>query len=195
MKDTIFVSIASYRDKLCIDTVNNIYENAKYPDNIYIGICQQNKEDEDDDCLENINNPRIKITRISYKDAKGPVYARYLCSKLYDNQDYFLQIDSHTKFVKNWDIKCIFAIKSLKKKLVSNKPVLSHYPRNFQDNENYNNKERFKVTYIKKAFVRNDNMISFAGAQFKDTENSFIRTPFVTGGFIFAEVSFLKDVP
>ena len=193
-KNCIFVSIASYRDKLCSDTIKSLYDNAKYPKNIYIGICQQNKI-EDDDCLKglDIDTSRIKIIRIPHTEAKGPTYARYLCANLWNQEEYFLQIDSHTKFVKNWDIKSILSIKKLKK--ISDKPVLSHYPRNFNDYRNYDKNKKFKVSYIKHFYYNKYNIIKYDGARIIDTKNSFIKTPFVTGCMLFAESSFLKEIP
>ena len=35
MNNNIFISIASYRDKNCTKTIESIYENAKYPENIF----------------------------------------------------------------------------------------------------------------------------------------------------------------
>lgn len=193
-KNTIFISIASYRDKNCNQTIKSIYDNAMFPENIYIGICQQNKET-DIDCLYDINNDNIRIIRIDYKDAKGPIYARYLTSTLWRNEEYYLQIDSHTIFIKNWDIICINSIKQLKK--ITNKPVLSHYPRDYPDNDIIN-KEKFYVTYVKYLkYIKNKNfkIIQYEGARFVDTNNSFIKTPFVTGNFLFLEASFLKEIP
>ena len=99
----IFVSIASYRDDSCINTINDLFKKAKYPENIFIGICQQNNINIDKDIIYDnqdeygkkyINN--IRIIRIPYYDAKGPTYARYLCSSLLDkkNEKYYFQIDN-----------------------------------------------------------------------------------------------------
>ena len=43
-KKTIFVSIASYRDFYCSRTLESMYKNAGQPQNLYAGICIQNKE-------------------------------------------------------------------------------------------------------------------------------------------------------
>ena len=48
---TIFVSISSFRDKLCPKTLFNIYTKAAYPERITVGVVQQN-EDIDIDCLK-----------------------------------------------------------------------------------------------------------------------------------------------
>jgi hypothetical protein len=129
-KDTIFVSIASYRDNECEKTVKSLFDNAKYKNNCFVGICQQNNNKIDDDSLINIKewNCNINIIRISYLEAKGPTYARYLCSGLWNGEEYYLQIDSHTTFIKNWDEKLINMIKELKNRNISLKPVLSYYP-------------------------------------------------------------------
>ena len=112
MHNTIFVSIAAYRDKLCSDTVSEIFTKAKNPQSIYIGIVQQNDEDTDVDCIRDnskLSNylQNIRIIRIKNSESKGATFARYLATTLYNNEDYFLQVDSHLKFIPNWDELCI----------------------------------------------------------------------------------------
>ena len=53
-KETIFISVASYRDPVCSTTLDSIYDNAAKPENVFVGICQQNK-DEDIDFSHNLN--------------------------------------------------------------------------------------------------------------------------------------------
>ena len=109
-KDTIFVSIASYRDKVCNTTVKSLLDSADNKDRIFVGICQQNK-DGDQDCLESFEEyPNLKIIRLKHTEAEGPTYARYKCSTLWDGEEYYFQIDSHTKFVESWDTKLICRI-------------------------------------------------------------------------------------
>ena len=45
--------------------------------------------------------------KLYYKKAKGPTYARYWCSTLWEGEEFFLQIDSHTHFIKGWDTELI----------------------------------------------------------------------------------------
>jgi [Skp1-protein]-hydroxyproline N-acetylglucosaminyltransferase len=40
---------------------------------------------------------------VSYKEAKNAYYARFRMQKLYEDEEYYLQIDSHMRFVKGWD--------------------------------------------------------------------------------------------
>ena len=188
-EDTIFVSIASYRDDVCNMTLKSLYEMASKPENIYVGICQQNKK-EDSDCYNNFDNKNVRIIRIPHYEAKGPTYARYLCSTLWNGEEYYLQIDSHSKFVKDWDIKCINMIKNLKQ--YTKKPVLSHYPREIKEYEIYT---KHVLPRICKAFFNEKGMISFMGSEIMDSENKFYNTPFVAGGMFFCESYFLNELP
>mmetsp|Transcript_42705 Transcript_42705/g.68548 ORF Transcript_42705/g.68548 Transcript_42705/m.68548 type:complete len:475 (+) Transcript_42705:29-1453(+) len=49
-RNTIYVSIATLGDHACPITVNDLFKKARYPQNIYVGIYQQN-EPTDPDCL------------------------------------------------------------------------------------------------------------------------------------------------
>lgn len=190
---SIFVSVASYRDSKCLDTINSIFSNATFPDKITVGICQQNDNTKDIDCEDPKWKHRIKIIRLPYWDAKGPTWARYLCSTLVSDEKYFLQIDSHTLFVKDWDTKCINMIKELKQKGIK-KPLLSHYPKT---SEEYNkNGEETTIPVICKSFFNEQDMISFLGANNLNIEQGkFKPTPYIAAGMLFAESSFLKEVP
>lgn len=192
--DTIFVSVASYRDDECPQTLNYLFNNSDNPHNIYVGICQQNTED-DIDCIDHYKDNHkfknnIRFTRLKHHEAKGPTWARYLCSTLYNNETYFFQIDSHTKLVKGWDTKCINMIKSLKASGKSQNPVLSHYPAAWESFE----QNGVGVTTICKSFFNDRNMISFLGAEFINT-TEMKPSPYVAGGFLFSEGKLLKDVP
>ena len=107
-------------------TIRSAYNNAQYPDRVFIGLCQQNHE-KDIDCFKNSSRKnQIRNIKVSHMDAKGPTYARYLCSTLWKDEEYYFQIDSHMTFEKNWDSKIINMLKDCPGDI--NKNVLSHYP-------------------------------------------------------------------
>ena len=188
-KDTIFVSVATYRDSSCTTTISEIFSKAKYPNNIYVGITQQNKKEDSDCHLDNKYN-NIRIIRIPYYEAKGPTYARYWCSTLWNGEEYFLQIDSHTNFVQDWDIKIINMLKNLKSQGY-NKPVISHYPPSITQNiENID-----KVPMICKAEWDKNNMPRFTNSDWIEPNNKLYKTPFIAAGMLFTEYTFLQDVP
>lgn len=110
---TIFVSVASYRDDECKDTVNQMFEAADNPNRIFVGVVQQNKEDKEDcfssceTCKRRKNSGHIRVKNFTHDDARGPTFARFHCSTLWRGEQYYFQIDSHTKFEKGWDTTLI----------------------------------------------------------------------------------------
>jgi hypothetical protein len=106
--DKIFVSIASYRDPECHKTLHNLIQTAACPEKLVIVVCQQNAAD-DIDCLASLTDKRgaqINVITLPYSEAKGPCWARFLIQQQWRGEEYFLQLDSHMRFVPNWDTKC-----------------------------------------------------------------------------------------
>ena len=197
--EKIFVSIASYRDVQCSETLESLFSNARHPSRIYVGICQQNMNNNaDEKCLKKDNFPykkNIKIIQKKHTDAKGPTYARYICSTLYNNEDYFFQIDSHCLFVEHWDVKCIKMIKDLERssEIKNKKVMLSHYPPSY---DSYEKKpSNTFVTHMVDCYFNGDGMLTFHGAKWKEPGALPRRNAFLAAGFIFTRGSWVKEVP
>ncbi|KAJ3024778.1 UNVERIFIED_CONTAM: hypothetical protein HDU68_007790 [Siphonaria sp. JEL0065] len=196
---TIFVSVASYRDSACTPTLSSIYSQARFPGNVYVGVCQQNTS-VDPDCSNTYAgnfSQNIRTIRIPNTDAKGPTYARYLCASLYNNEQYFLQLDSHTLLVKDWDQKCMDMIDDLKHKGYT-LPMLSYYPRTLDDIKTYKAldiQQARTVPRICQSFFNDRGMISFKASEFQNTQGQMYETPFIAAGFFFCEAGFLNTVP
>ena len=198
MSNTIFVSIASYRDQQCIKTVKSLYSNAKNPMSIFVGICQQNAIG-DPDCLSGVDKTyfnNIRVIRIPDIHAKGPTYARYLCSSLWNGEQYYLQIDSHLLFVKDWDKKLIAMINRLKQQNIT-KPIISHYPRDISDYHNYdpNSDEKFNLSMICRSSFNENSMIVFDDAQIINTGGKLYENAYIGACLFFCESSFLSEIP
>ena len=118
----IFVQIASYRDLQLIPTIDDCINNAKYPDNLTFCIVWQHDYTENIDKYK--NDPRFKILDIPYQESKGVCWARHKSNLEYSGEEYTLQIDSHTRFIKNWDEEIINMWKNLK----DEKAILTSYP-------------------------------------------------------------------
>lgn len=156
MKNTIFVQIASYRDPQLLHTLNDMIVNAKSPENLHVTVCWQHGPDEtlelfykngfiestlpkrDISNLE-INHSKIDgyhvLTRdglilelidIHYHKTQGACWARNTVQQFYTNEKYTLQLDSHHRFVKNWDDLCIIMLESVRNDKTP-KPVLTAY--------------------------------------------------------------------
>ena len=135
-KDKIFIQIASYRDPQLVPTIKDCIEKAKHPENLVFSIAwQHSSEDSWDNIDEFKNDSRFKIVDINYKMSKGACWARNLLQQQYDFEEYTLQLDSHHRFIEDWDVECIDMIKQLQEKGHS-KPLLTSYISSFDpDND------------------------------------------------------------
>lgn len=131
-KGTVFVSVPSYRDDECQRTIYDLFSKARYPDRIFVGIVHQNKKGEDAEsclfscstCRERLQAGFIRVKNFSFKEAKGPCFARYEASKLWRGEQWYLQIDSHSKFETDWDVTMLEQIESTG----DPKAIMSGYP-------------------------------------------------------------------
>lgn len=134
--EKIFCQIAAYRDPQLIPTIKSMLENAFAPDNLVLCIAwQRDKRDTFDDISIYNNDPRFIIIEIPASESKGACWARNLIQQRYNNEGYTLQIDSHMRFVKDWDKKCIDMIKQLQEAGYE-KPLLTGYVSSFDPDDN-----------------------------------------------------------
>ena len=127
MQETIFIQIASYRDPELVKTLKDCINNAEFPDRLRFGICWQHAaEDEWDNLDEFKNDSRFRILDVNYKDSTGACWARNQIQQLYQGEDYTFQLDSHHRFVRNWDTELINMLKGLQAKGYQ-KPLLTSY--------------------------------------------------------------------
>lgn len=184
----IFVQIASYRDADLVNTINDLLNNAKYPENITFGICHQyGKESWDQpDIFYNIDC-ELRLIHIPYSASKGACWARNLTQSLYRDEPFTLQIDSHTRSEPFWDEKILKLYYSFDHKKI----ILSTYPSMFTPDQTYN--EYNKNIYSCHIYTMKNGFIS---ARPRELEN--ISKPMkavgIAAGFIFGPGSIVSDV-
>ncbi len=124
---TIFLQIAAYRDPQLIITIEDMIRNAKRPQNLRIGICRQYHPDDGFDNVDQYRkDKRFRIKDVLYTETKGVCWARNEVQQLYDGEMYTLQLDSHMRFVKDWDAILIGMLRQLQKAGYP-KPLLTAY--------------------------------------------------------------------
>ena len=122
----IFVNIAAYRDPELIPTIKDMIEKAQNKKRLSIGICWQYSDDEPENLGEDkdplFEGVRVRYIRIPHKDSGGMNWARKLAHGFWTKDyNYYLQIDSHMRFVDNWDNELLKMIP----KCDSDNPVIS----------------------------------------------------------------------
>jgi hypothetical protein len=132
----IFLSVASYRDPQCPLTILDAISKASKPENLVIVVCQQN-DLADTQCKlpeEKTRGATVKYIVIPHTEAKGPCWARFCINQMWDGEEYYLQIDSHTRFVDSWDTKCIQGLKQAQGTKGDNLVCLTNYVSTFNIN-------------------------------------------------------------
>jgi hypothetical protein len=102
---TIFVSIAAYRDPELVPTLHDCIARARHPRDLRFGICWQHSEQELRPAI--FDNFDMRVVAVPWRDSAGACWARAEVMKLWSNEDFFLQIDSHHRFVQDWDAKLL----------------------------------------------------------------------------------------
>ena len=106
--EKIFVQIASYRDPELVPTIKDCISKAKYPERLTFGICwQHSEEDKWDNLDEYQDNPSFTIMDVPWNESKGLCWARHHIQKMWKGEEYTMQIDSHHRFVQDWDVEMI----------------------------------------------------------------------------------------
>lgn len=128
-RETIYCSVASYRDYECRHTVEDLFQRAKYPTRIRVAIIDQVVEG-DEKCNEPIEPcdvapfqalcqfaHQIDYYSMDARLAVGPVFARHMAHRHYRGEYFAMQIDSHVRFVQHWDDDLISQWKSARNEM------------------------------------------------------------------------------
>jgi len=191
---SIFVQIAAYHDDELVKTIKDCIDKLSNENNINFGIHLCYYENEID--VPKLNN--IKIEKIKAPEGLGVGYARYRANQFYDGEDYYLQIDSHTRFDKNWDKHFISTYKKYLKEGCN--PVLSAYPSGYHYEESklvldkypYVCYTDFERTLNSQEEFLNNNFLHQKALQ-NEEGNVFTRS--VSGGEIFSSGSIASIQP
>lgn len=196
---TIFISLPSLRDPEIYKTVESLYDNAKYPNDVYVGLHYQYATLEEKEYAENYfkkyKNIRIKMSDV--RETLGLSGGRNGAKSLYINEDYILQIDSHTKFEKKWDVNLIKIFKDATEYVKSEKIILTAYLNEYH----YKKKNKRAIIYSTRpswTYMTNDSLIleylpvwrNFYG----DLEEEFLPARKFAANFVFTLGKYQEDL-
>lgn len=188
----IFVQIASYRDPQLIPTIEDMLKKAKHPERLIFGICWQ--YDDTEEITKYDNNPNFRIKKFHFSESQGLGWARNITNELYDGEKYTLQIDSHHRFVKDWDEIIIEDFNQAL--MVSEKPIITTYctPFNPEEPEWKWNKTPSLMSQYE---FSGDKLLMSMPWYIQDYENrdKVIRARTISGHFYFTYGSFIVEVP
>jgi len=187
----IFVQIASYRDPELVPTIRDLIAKAKYPENLTFGICWQ--RDETESLEEFTNDPRFRVMDDAYHKSKGLGWARNITQKFWKDEFYTLQIDSHHRFVQDWDMMCIDDYnQSLE---FSKKPIITTYCTPFNPKDDYSIWNPTPCLMSQYEFSHDKLLMSMPWfIQDYKSRTKVIRARTLSGHFIFTQGKFCEEV-
>lgn len=189
---TIFVSIASYRDTECQWTVRDLFDKARHPERVFVGLCWQFIPGEDNDCFE-IPSPRpdqCRVVEFDARESKGVCWARHEVQKLWRGEDYVLQIDSHMRFAADWDESLLAMLAACP----SERALLSSYPPPYVPPDKLT-ENQLPVMYAKE--FNEQKILSFHSRSMPLAEAPAAPQPsaFCAAGFHFGPAAMIAEVP
>ena len=192
MKKSIFIQITSYHDYELEKTIKDAIAKSSGETELIFGVHSIFYED--NSWIEPVRSiPNVKLVESKAPDNLGMGLGRAIAHELYAGEDYYFQIDAHSRFDANWDTFLINEIETHKANGFK-KAIITQYPKPFwyegdiekiRDNEDavtqfyWKSKERFK-----------NNRTPMQGTIVNPDGNKFSIS--VSGGSIFTEGEFLK---
>jgi len=190
--DKIFIQIASYRDPELVLTIRDCIKKAKNPERFTFGICWQK---DDTESLEEFgNDPRVRVRTHHYSESQGLGWARNITNQLYDGEKYTLQLDSHHRFVQDWDV---IMLEDYNQALtLAPKPILTTYCTPFDTKADFKTLNPTPCLMSQYEFS-NDKLLMSRPSYIGDykTRNRVIRARTLSGHFFFVAGDFIKEVP
>lgn len=187
----IFVNIASYRDVECQWTVRDLFEKAASPDRLSVGICWQFDQELDRACFEIETRPdQVRRIDVHPSESRGVCWARNRSQSLWQGEEFTLQIDSHMRFVPEWDRHML----EMHAACPTPRSVLSTYPVSYVPPDKL---APAAYNAIQAREFDQDGMLKFKSASQPTVAAPDVPAPsaFVAAGFLFGPGAIIEDVP
>ena len=153
---SIFVQIASYHDFELGKTLTDVLVKSSGKHDIYFGVhaCHYQTKEVHIPAI-----PNLSLLESYAPDNIGVGVSRSMANSLYDQQDYYLQIDSHTRMWRNWDESLINCIEKYLSDGVA-KPLLTTYPASYSYNDSLKEDIEYSSDVTAISFAGNPGMFA-----------------------------------
>jgi len=186
----IFVQIASYRDGELPRTIRSCLDNASHPQRLTFGICSQYGPETRHDLDAYTDDPRFRIDWVDFHDSRGCCWARQRVNRLYDDEEFTLQIDAHMRFGPGWDDRLV----AMMAMTGHAKPLLTTYPPNYRRVDGVDildtdaGIQRLILVRLKRDLTTRQKTELVPSAEQPG------KSPFIAAGFIFTLGRFCREV-
>lgn len=209
---SILLSVASYRDFQCSETVGSALSRATHPERISVAVVDQGVLGAGDpDCTPICDTEearatdvrckhlsRIRVFWMDARNATGPILARHIASRMYRGEAFVLQVDAHVAFALGWDENILKQWRSTR----NENAVLSTYLSDVQGSldDAGHSLRTTRPIMCNSAFAEGNTSVPYMrhGAQPEELpliSNEPMLQPFWAAGFSFARGHFIARVP
>lgn len=186
---TIFISIAAYRDPELVPTIQHALARARRPDDLRFAVCWQHGESEAPPPA--LDGGRMRVIDVPWRESKGACWARSELMKLYDGEDWFLQLDSHHRFAEGWDAVLL----DQAERSGSDRPVLTAYLPPYDPAAPLSHNPAPTRMRFDRFTPQGIPTFQFRDIAPAELTGDPVRARFVSGHMLFAPGSFVADVP
>jgi hypothetical protein len=198
--DSIFVSIASFRDAELTNTIYSLLSQAKDLSKIHVCVFSQDEDDKHpklESLFDLFGVSDYTYKKINYKDSSGVGYARnYVQQFIKPEHDFFLQIDSHSRFIQDWDALLIEDYNRCHDHW-QDKIILSCYPMGFVYDKfgNFSVSDFVSPTAVKGVFWK-DTVLKYNCRYTEYTgQDVGMLTGYFCAGMVFGKTELFIDTP
>lgn len=194
-QDSIFVSIPAFNEMFIDRTIEDLFAKADNPERVFVGVFNQKTNDKTFEDFSSFKN--VRVINAHCDIPLGVCLARLNASMLYNDEDYFFQIDAHNFFIDGWDSILINDYVELKS-LGIQKPILSqsvqwHTVDAYSSTE-YQNNMKPEDAYPLTLNTNGDTTVDKNYKLENVINGKFVEHYLVMGPFMFTGGSFVNEV-
>ena len=187
---SLFISIPAYKDSELLPTLKSLFLHASGEYSLHPFILLQEDKEVLHLRLKELQQEftNINVIPVDIKESKGPCWARHWLQQFITHQEYYLQLDSHHRFVPNWDKLMVEQLL-----LCPPKSLLTSYPAPYEP-PNIFPPHHVPTKLIGTGFD-DSGILNIEGSQ--PILNSFtpLEGNLIAGGYILAPSNFCIEVP
>ena len=189
---SIFISIANYRDPETVATLQSVVGQCSPDSRLRIVVLTQGGEADFAlvDAWAKTSSADLRHIRIDAAHSEGACWARSRIQAEFDDEDYYLQLDSHIELAPAWDRRLALDFK--RARAVAAKPIITAYLASYGFGAG---KRQVHVQAPTDFLIHLNNGIPCARPVFRP--NQFLPQPtlFFSAHFAFAEGRIVSEVP
>jgi hypothetical protein len=192
--DEIYVQIPAYRDQELSKTLLELYTKARHPERLRTAVVWQRSEEETLS-PEVFDLPNLEIEEVPYQQSQGCNWARSLLQGRWRGEPYTMLLDSHQRFVSDWDLKILEMYRQLQES-GARKPLLTAYLPSYEPGREPGGRK--KRPYKIYALGREEGVLTKLTSRpipFWTTLRQPIEADFISLHFLFTAGEFNREVP